>query len=226
MRKLLLAIGLVLMLAGVFVLNQGVQSVVPFAELLGLVSHVQTERLLVSPTLLTVAASSYSFLPADLKGGVQVMGSLEVGGGQEVGFYVMNEGNFTLWRANQPSSVVLAKPIAISYNFTIRPQTTGTYYFVFDNPDTTRRVVIFSLSTVENITVLNPVVDYSGYLIFAFGIVLFAIGARTGKRKPKLEPQIKHEPVAKPETTARCKFCGAEIPEGEKFCAKCGRAQA
>jgi hypothetical protein len=82
MRKLLLAIGLVLMLAGVFVLNQGVQSVVPFAELLGLVSHVQTERLLVSPTLLTVAASSYSFLPADLKGGVQVMGSLEVGGEQ------------------------------------------------------------------------------------------------------------------------------------------------
>jgi hypothetical protein len=225
MRKSLLAIGIVLMLVGVFVLNEGVQIVVPFAQVLGLVSHVQTERLVVSPTLLTVAASSYSFLPVDLRGGVRVMGSLEVGAGQEVGLYVMDEGNFTLWRATQPSTVLLAKPIAISYNFTITPKTTGSYYFVFDNPDTTRRVVIFSLSTIENTTVLSPVVDYSGYLIFALGIVLFAIGARTGKRKPKPEALIKRETAVKPETVVHCKFCGAEVPRGEKFCAKCGRAQ-
>jgi hypothetical protein len=229
MRKTLLAVGLVIMLVGVFVVNEGVQVVVPFAELVGLVSHVQTEKLLVSPTLLTVAPSTYSFVPVDLRGGVKVMGSLEVGAGQEVGFYVMDEGNFTLWRAGQPSSVLLAKPIAITYNFTVTPKTAGGYYFVFDNPDTTRRVVIFSLSTVENITVLNPIVDYLGYLIFALGIVLFAIGARTGKRKPKPEVQIKREVIAKPETkpeaSVRCKFCGAEVPKGEKFCLKCGRAQ-
>lgn len=229
MRKSLLAVGLVIMLVGVFVLNEGVQVVMPFAELAGLVSHVQTEKLLLSPTLLTVAPSTYSFIPVDLRGGVKVMGSLEVGAGQEVGFYVMDEGNFTLWRASQPSSVILAKPIAITYNFTITPKTTSSYYFVFDNPDTTRRVVIFSLSTLVNTTVANPMIDYSGYLIFALGIVLFAIGARTGKRKPKPEVQIKREAharaEAKPETAVRCKFCGAEVPKGEKFCAKCGRAQ-
>jgi hypothetical protein len=229
MRKILLALGLVIMLVGVFVLNEGVQVVIPFAELAGLVSHVQTEKLLVSPTLLTVAASSYSFLPVDLNGGVKVMGSFQVGAGQEVGFYVLDEGNFTLWRAGQPCSVMLARPTAISYNFTITPKTSGSYYFVFDNADTTRRVVIFSLSTIQNVTVLNPMVDYMGYLIFALGILLFAIGARTGKRKPKLEAEIRHEvvakPVTKPETVVRCKFCGAEVPKGEKFCAKCGRAQ-
>jgi hypothetical protein len=229
MRKTLLAVGLVIMLVGVFVLNEGVQVVIPFAELAGLVSHVQTEKVLVSTTLLTVAASSYSFLPVDLNGGVKVMGSLQVGAGQEVGFYVMDEGNFTMWRASQPSSVLLARPTAISYNFTITPKTSGTYYFVFDNADTTRRVVIFSLSTLQNVTVLNPVVDYLGYLIFALGIVLFTIGARTGKRKPKIEAQIKREvvaqPVTRPATVVRCKFCGAEVPTGEKFCAKCGRAQ-
>jgi len=229
MRKSLLAVGLVIMLVGVFVVNEGVQVVVPFAELLGLVSHVQTEKLLVSPTLLTVAPSTFSSVLVDLSGGVRVMGSLQVGAGQEVGFYVMDEGNFTLWRAGQPSSVLLAKPIAITYNFTITPKSTGGYYFIFDNSDTTRRVVIFSLSAIENTTVLNPIVDYLGYLLFALGIVLFAIGARTGKRKPKPEVQIKREAPtkteAKPETAVRCKFCGAQVPKGEKFCLKCGRAQ-
>jgi hypothetical protein len=228
-RKSLLAVGLVVMLVGVFVLNEGTQVVVPFAELAGLVSHVQTEKLLVSQTLLTVPPSGNRSLQADLTSGAKVMGSLEVTAGQEVGFYVMDEGNFTLWRAGQPSSILLAKPIAITYNFTITPKTTGTYYFVFDNPDTTRRVVIFSLSTIESRTVLNPIIDYSGYLILALGIVLFAIGARTGKRKPKPELQIKRgataKPETEPETVVRCRFCGAEVPKGEKFCAKCGRAQ-
>jgi hypothetical protein len=217
MRRFVLTIGFVLMLAGIFVLSQGTQALTPFAELVGLESRVQTERLLISPTVLTVAASSYSFLPANLRGGVQAKGSLEVGAGQEVGLYVMNEGNFTLWRAGQPSTVLLAKPIAISYNFTITPKTTGSYYFVFDNQDTTRRVVIFSLSMVEDTTIISPVVDYAGYLVFALGVVLFAIGARTGKRKPK--------PEAIRETGARCKFCSAEIATDEKFCRKCGRAQ-
>jgi len=221
MRRWALAIGLLLMIAGIFVLSQGVQIITPFAGFLGLVSHVQTERLVIPQTLLTVPASSNAFLPADLRGGVQVKGSLVVGVGQEIGFYVMDEGNFTLWRAGKPSLILLAKPTAISYNFTITPQTTGTYYFVFDNQDTARRVVIFSLSTVEDTTVLSPVIEYAGYLVFALGIVMFAIGARTGKPRPK--PEV--VPAATPATRVHCRFCGAENATDRLFCEKCGRAQ-
>jgi hypothetical protein len=225
MRRWALAIGLLLMIAGIFILNQGVQIITPFAGFLGLVSHVQTERLVIPQTLLTVPASSNVFLPADLRGGVQVKGSLVVGVGQEVGFYVMDEGNFSLWRAGKPSIILLAKPSAVSYNFTITPQATGTYYFVFDNQDTARRVVIFSLSVVEDTTVLSPLVEYAGYLVFALGIVMFAIGARTGKPRPKPEVAPAVTPAVPLATRVHCRFCGAEIARDQMFCEKCGRAQ-
>jgi len=222
MRIRVLTLGLLLMLVGGFVVYQGVAILNPIAEVLGQVSHVQTERLLMPSTLLNVAASNYSFVPADLQGGVQVLGSFQVVDGREIAMYVMDEGNFSLWRTGHPSAIILAKPIAISYNFTLTPHAAGTYYFVFDNEDTSRRTVIFSLSLVEDTAVISPVVGYAGYEIFALGMILFAIGARTGKRKPKPEPEVISETV---EATVRCKFCGAELAEGEKFCAKCGRAQ-
>jgi len=222
MRIRVLTLGLLLMLVGGFVVYQGVAILNPIAEVLGQVSHVQTERLLMPSTLLNVAASNYSFVPADLQGGVQVVGSFQVVDGREIAMYVMDEGNFSLWRTGHPSAIILAKPIAISYNFTLTPHATGTYYFVFDNEDTSRRTVIFSLSLVEDTVVVNPLVGYAGYEIFALGMILFAIGARTGKRKPKPEPEVISETVEAPH---RCKFCGAELAEGEMFCAKCGRAQ-
>jgi hypothetical protein len=217
MHRSVLIIGLLLMVAGIFVLNQGIQILSPIAQMFGLASHVQTERLLLPPTLLSVPASNYAFLPADLQGGVSVRGSLQVSGAQEVALYVMTEGNFSLWRAGQPTAILLAKPVAIAYNFTVTPQATGTYYFVFDNQDTTKRVVIFSLSVVQDTIVLSPSVEYAGYEVFAVGVVLFAIGARTGRRKP--------EPKKIKETGVRCKFCGAHIAQDQMFCEKCGRSQ-
>jgi hypothetical protein len=222
MRIRVLAVGLLLIFAGGFIVYQRVTVLNPIAEVLGQVSHVQTQTPLIPSTLLSVAASNYSFIPADLRGGVQVVGSFQVVDGREIAMYVMDEGNFTLWRTGHPSAIILAKPIAISYNFTLTPHATGTYYFVFDNEDTSRRTVIFSLSRVENTTVISPVVSYAGYEIFALAIMLFAIGARTGRPKPTLGPEVISETV---QTAARCKFCGAELAEREKFCAKCGRAQ-
>jgi hypothetical protein len=216
-RRFMLTVGLLLIVMGGFILNEGVQILTPFAEVLGLVSHVPIEKSLISPTLLTVATSNYTYVSADLKGGVQAKGSLEVGGGREIAFYVMDEGNFTLWRAGRPSAVVLAKPVAISYNFTISPQVAGTYYFIFDNQDTTRCAVVFSLGVVEKIVVLNPVVDYAGYELLGLGIILLVIGVGTGRGKT--------EPEMVPEIGIRCKFCGAEIASDQTFCGKCGRAQ-
>src|SRR3972149_5321915 len=109
MRRYVLTIGLLLVLAGVIVLDQGVRLLTPVAEAFGLVSRAQTERSLIGPTLLTVPASNYTFLSADLKGGVEVKGSLQVVDAREAALYVMNEGNFTLWRTGRPSMVILRR---------------------------------------------------------------------------------------------------------------------
>jgi len=222
MRVRVLTLGLLLILVGGYVVYQGQAIITPIAETFGLVSYVPTQNALIPSTLVNVPASNYSFVPADLQGGVQVVGSFQVVDGREIAMYVMDEGNFSLWRTGHQSAILLAKPIAISYNFTFTPRTTGTYYFIFDNEDTSRRTVIFTLSLIEVTPVISPTVAYAGYEIFAVGIILFAIGARTGKRKPKPEPEVISETV---KTGVRCKFCGAALSEGEMFCAKCGRAQ-
>ena len=198
-------------------MDQGVQILIPGAEVFGLVSHSQTETTMIPPTLLPIAATNFSFLSADLKGGVHVKGSLEVADGREISFYAMNQGNFSEWRRGRPSTIILAKPFAISYNFTFTPKIGGTYYFVFDNQDTSRRVVVFSLNVVERVAVLNPVIEYAGYLILATGIILSAIGIKTGRRKA--ESKIPSVPGW------RCKFCVAENVAEQGFCEKCGRSQ-
>jgi hypothetical protein len=205
------------MVAGFFVLNQGTQILTPVAELTGLASQVQTERLIVPPTLLTVPASNYTILSANLRGGVTAKGTLQVGNGQEIAMYVMDEENFAQWQTRHTGEVLLAMPMAISYNFTISPKVTGTYYFIFDNQDTTKRVVILSIGVLENTIVVSPLIGDAGFELFALGIIFFAIGVRIGKRKPTSR-EI-------PETGVKCRFCHAEIAAGEAFCAKCGRAQ-
>lgn len=216
MNRSLLIIGILLMVAGLFVLNQGAQILTPIAELTGLASQVPTERPIIPPTLLTVPASDYAFLPANLPGGVTVQGSLQVGNGQEVAMYVMDEANFAQWQAKHTGQVLLARPMAMSYNFTISPSVSGTYYFVFDNQDTTKRVVVLSIGVLENTTVVSPFIENAGFELFGIGIVFFAIGARIGG-KPTTEEG--------PETGVRCRFCRTKVPKGETFCPKCGRAQ-
>jgi hypothetical protein len=217
MRRNVLVIGLLLMLAGGFAVYQGVQMLNPLADMVGLVSHVQTEQPLIPQSLLAVAPGNYSFIPVDLQGGVLVKGFFQVVDSREIAMYVMDGANFALWRAGRPSAIVLAKPTAIYFNFTLTPQSTGTYYFVFDNQDVTKRTVVFSLSVIVDTVVPSPFISNAGYFAFLLGIVLFAIGARTGNAKSK--------PPKNMETGIRCRFCGTQMTKGQTFCDKCGRAQ-
>jgi hypothetical protein len=198
-------------------MERGTQLLVPIAEISGLASHVKTETAVIAPTLVSIAASNFSFLSADLEGNVRVQGSLQVGDGREVAFYIMNEGNFSQWRVGHPSVIVLAKPTAISYNFTFTPKATGTYYFVFDNQDTTRRVVIFSLNLINENLLLSPFLEYAAYELLGLGILLTALGLRLGRKK--------HEPEASVVTGWKCKFCRTENSGEQTFCSKCGRSQ-
>ena len=216
-RRTILTVGLLLILAGFFLLNQGTQVLIPIAEQVGLVSHVQTETAVIAPTLVSVAPSNFSFLSFDLGSNVQVQGSLQVGDSREIAFYIMNEGNFSEWRLGHPSAIILAKPAAISYNFTFTPKAAGTYYFVFDNQDTSRRAVILNLDLIKDSLVLSPFLGYLAYELIAVGILLSALGLRLGRKKRKSEA---------PATTRwKCKFCKAENSGELTFCSECGKSQ-
>jgi hypothetical protein len=214
----LLTIGLLILLAGVYLFEQGPQILTPIAEVFGLVTYAPIVTPVIAPTLFAVPALNYTALPETLSGEVQVKGSLEVSDGREIAFYVMDAGNFSEWHAGQPSVILLAKALAITYNFTFTPKISGNYYFVFDNQDTTRRTVIFSLSTVQVLTVLSPLVDYAGFEAILVGILLSAAGIKTGKKKPV--PQ-----KVSVDGAWKCKFCATENSSSNVFCATCGRSR-
>jgi hypothetical protein len=215
-----LLIGLLLLVGGLFVIDQGMQTVYPIAGQFGLISHVPTQTTLIAPTLISVAATNHSQLSIDLQSGVQVQGALSVSGARDIAFYVMSESSFLDWRAGRPTTIILAKPATSTYNFTLTLASTGTYYFVFDNQESSRVSVVFSLGSVRDETVPSPLIDFLGPELVLIGIVFAIVGARTGKKKAE---------AAEEETTLeaiwRCKFCGSRNPYAEMFCKKCGRAK-
>ena len=218
MRKRTLTIAILLLLAAVFVLQQGPRILAPLADIAGLSTHSIGEDVITPPTLYEVPAANYTFATEDLTAGAQIAGAVQVADARQVGFYVMNGGNFSLWRAGRPASLILANPLVISYNFTFVPPNSGTYYFVFDNQDNTPHSVIFSLNAEHEVVTLNPLLQYAGFEILLLGIVLSYFGLRGGRAKGKLK--LKTKPAWK------CNFCGAENDlEDRAFCAKCGRAR-
>ncbi|HKM74827.1 MAG TPA: hypothetical protein VJZ32_00240 [Candidatus Bathyarchaeia archaeon] len=215
MRRTILTIGLLLTLAGVFVMNQGVQILTPVATVFGMASYVQVENPVITSTLVTIQPTNYSYLSANLDGNVQVSGTIQVEAGQEIGFYVMDEGNLSLWKLGQPANILLAKPSTISSNFTLTPPTTGTYFFVFDNPDQNGRVIVFNASSVRNVPVLPPFIQYAPYELLLVGIPLIILGLKTGKKSR-----------SKKSVAKKCRFCGGKIQIDQTFCPKCKRSQS
>jgi len=210
----------ILILVGIFVLEQGPQVFAPVAEIADLSTQYTKEVAVIPPTLYNVPAANYTFTSESLEAGRQYEGSLNVGGGHEVGFYVMNAGNFTLWRASQPASLTVDNPNAISYNFTFSPTSSGSYYFIFENQENSPLVVVFSLSSLLDITVLNPFVEYAGYELLLLGIVFSLLGVSGGGGR-----RAEAKRVGRAESGWKCKFCGARNAGNEQFCGKCGRAQ-
>jgi len=219
MRRLTLTVGLLLILAGFYILNQGAQVLYPFATLAGLISNSQSQTTIVPTTLLPIPPSNYTYLAADLTG-TRTTGLLQVESGNPIGFYIMNEGNFSAWRHGRPSVVSLARPSAVNYNFTFIPLTSGTYYFVFNNPDPARKNVLFTLSTFETVMVVSPLLQFAGYEAIIIGVALSILAVKTGKRRIR---ETKVSEIA--DHSFRCKYCGERIAGGD-FCSKCGRSQS
>jgi hypothetical protein len=219
MRRKTLTLGLILILVAVFVLEQGAQVFAPVAEVAGLGSFETQADTILPPTLYSVPAANYTFVSQDLTAGGQYLGTLEVAGGRQVGFYVMDEGNFSLWHeGRKPPALTLAKPIVTASNFTIFPTSSGTYFFVFDNQDSSPLDVVFSLSSVSYVLVLSPFVQYAGIELLLFGVILTAFGVRGGKGKKEKGQEI--------EPGWKCRYCGSRnTQENRGFCVSCGRAQ-
>lgn len=222
MRRGILTFGILLLIAAFVVMQQGIQVLVPIAKTMGLASQTQVEHAVIAPTLFTVPASNYTYLSSDLTEGSDVRGSLEVVGDRELAFYVMDEGNFTAWRRQQPSEVIVARAVVISYNFTFTVPSTGAYYFVFDNQDLTRRALIFGLTVVQHETVLHPVVVFASYELLVLGAIVAIVGIRTGSRSTT---KARGEPVQMIEESVRCRFCSSELGADTVFCGNCGRSQ-
>ena len=212
---------MLLIVAAFFVLEQGEQIITPVAEVTGLTAHYPQDIAILPATLYSVPPSNYSFATENLPGGRQYVGSLEVANGRQVGFYIMDAGNFSLWRSGRPASLALANPDAISYNFTFSPSLSGTYYFVFENQENSPLVVVFSLSWVQDVVVLNPFIGYAGIELFLLGVVFSFFGLRGGGSKGERKA---YERTV--EAGWKCKFCGARnVGPEPTFCSKCGRAQ-
>ena len=219
MRRLTFTAGLLLILASVYVLNQGVHVLYPFASVTGLISSSQSQVTILPSTLQSVPPLNYTYLAVELKNGMRTTGLLQVEGGSQIGFYIMNEGNFSAWRQGRPSVVSLARPSAINYNFTFIPSNSAIYYFLFNNPDPFRKNVIFTLSKFETVAIVNPLLQYAGYIAMLMGIVLSILAIKTGRKK------IREEKVSETvDHSSKCKYCGEKVT-ARGFCSKCGRSQ-
>jgi len=214
LRKTIVTIGLLLILTGVFLQSYGSSTLVHVATITGLVTHVEVENPIVPTTLVPVQASNFTYVSADLVAGTMIRGTVQVEGEREIGFYVMDEGNFSEWRNGRPANILLAKPLTISSNFTLTPNTSATYFFIFDNQDRDGRVIVFNVNSIQDVTVLPAAIQYLDYELFLVGMLLTILGIKTG-RKSKT-----HKPV-----TQKCRFCGAKLQSDQSFCPKCNRSQ-
>lgn len=223
MRRSAATAGVLLALLGIFLMNQGSQIIVPLAESLGLTSHLRTENALIAPTLLTVPPMNSTYISTHLTSAGQVSGSFHVGTGREVDFYVMNEKSYHDWRAGRPATILVSVLSTSLYNFTVKLDSEQSYYFVFENQDSTRRTVVFTLYTVGDAIVIHPAVQNLPYGLTAIGVLLFIWGITTGKKKPQRVEATHAEEAAV--AGWRCRFCRAENPLGETFCQNCRRSR-
>ena len=221
MRWRVLSLGLLIIVAGLYVFKQGPQILTPIAEVTGQISGGVSVTPVVSSTLLSVPASNYTYVIANLRGNVKTNGLIQVEGGSEVGFYVMDSGNFTQWHHGNPTAIALAEPDVTNYNFTFVPTVDGAYYFVFSNQDASHKNVIFSLNAITYTSTPSPFVQYAAFELILVGILFVIIGINTGKKSRSWKEE-QAVTVSKP---GKCKFCGKALATDETFCPHCGRSQ-
>jgi hypothetical protein len=236
MRKYMLMAGIVFLLIGIFVMDQGTQVLTPLASETGLTSHTIDRRVLYAETVLAVGPESQRSVEIQVDSGAQVAGSFQVGAGRQMDFYVMKASDYSNWNADRPAAVVFFKLDASSCKFNFTLVTAGSYYFVFENQENVRGTVVFQVDTMTDVFTINPVVEYIPFALLALGILFLGLGVTGGQKKPQpMKPGAKSVvarptapvPTVNPLPTVgwKCKFCGSGNPIKDQFCKTCGRSK-
>lgn len=188
MRRRILTVGVILLLIAVYLLLSP-DVVETLARTFGALRTTQRNEPIVKHTLLRVAPSNYSYISQIFSTQKfteqRFTGNISVGGDQSIDFYVMNQGNFTLWLNGQPASVSVSALSAKNYTFALKLDRADTYYFVFDNTYShDGKNVIFSLLLEEQTQEVDPTVNYLVVPLFSVvAVILVVYGATGPKRK-------------------------------------------
>lgn len=181
--------------------------------------------------LVKVAPGNYSYLTYSLAPNDQ-LGVTLAAGPQSVDFFLMNAGNFSIWSKSQtapsqvyPQSVFNVKNYTFDFVGSGRNQ---TYFLVFDSTSTTSSTDVLVRSSLQGAPDSN-VATVPAALV-GIGVVLALVGAKFGGRKGGEPPRIEENPkraesaLVSAANTPTCRFCGARLDEGSKFCDSCGRS--
>jgi len=187
-----------------------------------------------SPTpslyLVKVAPGNYSDITYTLQPADQLSVTLSAGP-QAVDFFLMNGGNFSTWAKNATTSSQVYPQSAFNvknYTFNFSGQgRTQTYYLVFESRSTTSSTNVLIQSSIQDSP--NSLATTVPEAFLGVGVVLALVGAKIGGGKA--EKPLETSPAAaanrvKPalaSTTPTCKYCGARLDGGSKFCRSCGK---
>jgi hypothetical protein len=180
--------------------------------------------------LVKVAPGNYS----DITYTLQPVDSLSVtisAGPQPVDFFLMNGGNFSTWAKNATSSSQVYPQSAFNvknYTFNFSGQgKTQTYYLVFASRSTTSSTNVLIQSSVQDSA--NSLTTTVPEAFIGVGVVVALVGAKMGggrAEKPVVTPPVAAASRVQPAlatATPTCKYCGARLDGGSKFCRSCGK---
>jgi len=240
MRKPVLAVGIIILALGGFLVAIGPESrQVPYTDY---VTSDKSSPIFSSETY-TVQPREYRYwyLSVDLSGKdsgtTRIKGSYAVSGGYGVNFYILNSANFNLWKGGSSSTALVRTTNLQSYTFDSSVSSSDTYYFVFDNTYSTLASKTFTVTAnlvweeTKPVTKYETVYDRSrnefGGVLAVIGLVITIAGAAAKGKKAPPPPAVMPAPpppVAPPVQPSPPPpvYQPPPPPPGFKRCPHCG----
>jgi hypothetical protein len=182
MRPRILVTGVILIILGVYLSYWGTNVVTALAVSTGTpTTKLEPHK----PILLTVEPNNYTFITTPISTDTfhTLYGSFAATG--EISLYVMNQTEYEVWRSGKITSIETSITSAMNRNFTLTPDRSGTYYFIFDNIGSDKaKSVTLNLTDEVNIIETSPLFDYLPAMLIIIGATLAGLGLR-GKTTPK-----------------------------------------
>ncbi|MFI5421349.1 MAG: hypothetical protein ACHQ1H_10320, partial [Nitrososphaerales archaeon] len=143
---------------------------------------------------------------------------------------LMNQGNFSQYVANNgsfvaiyPASVVNVSTYTLVFDHV---NSSGNYYLVFRNPQSTHATDLLVHLTVSSPTTASNA-DYIPIIIAVAGLILVTIGVFSGKKTEYEEkPHPPPSALQVESATKECRYCKATMNNDEVFCPSCKKSQS